>query len=165
MFSYAISFIVKATLRESLQHEVNISHLCQLGKSCFTASMGEKKKLATEWAKLYNPCERHGELLKYQWNWFQRMKGFGEIRSDCLKSYRCRKSLVCKCLNCWIRCACFILPCLHRWLCFINEVYKEQCFAGAHLAVIELAILGGGSGHCIAVSAFSHACRGFHILH
>lgn len=76
---------------------------------------------------------------------------WGDKKCDCHKSYRCRKSLLCKCQNCGIRCACFILPCLHRRLCFIKEVYREQCFAGAHLAVIQLAILGGGSGRSVVL--------------
>lgn len=56
-----------------------------------------------------------------------------------------------ECQNCWIRCACLILPCLHRLLCFIDVICREQCFAGAYLAVIQPAILRGGSGHCISV--------------
>lgn len=74
------------------------------------------------------------------------MKGFGEIRSVTVLS-----PTGAECQNCWVRRACLILPCLHRLLCFIDVICREQCFAGAYLAVIQPAILRGGSGHCISV--------------
>lgn len=39
---------------------------------------------------------------------------WGDKKCDCHRFCRCRRSLICKCRNCWVRCASFILPCLHK---------------------------------------------------
>lgn len=47
---------------------------------------------------------------------------------------------------------CLLHSAVHsRMAGFANMVYRKQCFAGVHLAVIQLAILGGDSGHCLTI--------------
>lgn len=47
---------------------------------------------------------------------------------------------------------CLLHSAVHsRMAGFANMVYRKQYFAGVHLAVIQLAILGRDSGHCLII--------------
>lgn len=47
---------------------------------------------------------------------------------------------------------CLLHSAVHsRMAGFANMVYRKLYFAGVHLALIQLAVLGGVSGHCLTI--------------